>query len=92
MDSAADEILPFIYAAIESFIVHAFCDAKCGGLARSKVIWFKNWMSLKSVGEIEHFYVMLYRADKDFIKRIICGERPLAEKAQEAGALILDLV
>ncbi|KAI3326640.1 hypothetical protein HD806DRAFT_532276 [Xylariaceae sp. AK1471] len=92
MDAATDDISPYIHAAIESFVVHVFCDTESGGLDRSRVIWFKNWTSLKSVGGIEHFHVMLYKANEDFINRITRGERPLAEKAQEAGNSILDLV
>jgi hypothetical protein len=68
VDPATDDITPSARAAIEDFVVKAFCES--GGLDRNKVIWFKNWTSLKSVDGIEHFHVMLYRVDEEFIDRI----------------------
>lgn len=40
------------------------------------VIWFKNWGSLKSIHSMEHFHVMLFDPDPDFIKKITDGDAP----------------
>ncbi|KAF9878984.1 hypothetical protein CkaCkLH20_03217 [Colletotrichum karsti] len=53
--------------------------------ARTKpdsVIWFKNWRSLKSVHAVEHFHVMLFDPDADFIRDITNGDVPQCEKFQ----------
>lgn len=50
-------------------------------LISKKVIWFKNWRSLKSVQAVEHFHVMLYNPDLDFIKEITNGDIPASKIA-----------
>jgi hypothetical protein len=35
-----------------------------------ELVWFKNWKSLKSVHAVEHFHVMLYKPDPEFLKNI----------------------
>ncbi len=74
-DPVTDDITPSARAAIKSFVVKFFCDIESGGLDRSRVIWFKNWTSLKSVNGIEHFHVMLYKAEEDFVNQITQGDR-----------------
>jgi hypothetical protein len=74
-DPVTDDIAPSARAAIENFVVKFFCDIQSGGLDRSRVIWFKNWTSLKSVDGIEHFHVMLYKAEEDFVNQITQGDR-----------------
>jgi len=44
------------------------------------VVWFKNWKSLKSVHAVEHFHVMLYRPDEEFLRRITGGDVPMTER------------
>lgn len=57
--------------------------SKCG---KENVIWFKNWSSLKSIHAVEHFHVMLYEPDMEFVKQITNDDVPLAEKVkQQAG-------
>ncbi|KAL0939384.1 uncharacterized protein CTRU02_205995 [Colletotrichum truncatum] len=46
------------------------------------VIWFKNWRSLKSVHAVEHFHVMLFDPDAEFIREITNGDVPQCEKFQ----------
>lgn len=46
------------------------------------VIWFKNWSSLKSIHAVEHFHVMLFDPDPDFVRCITGGDVPLAEKTR----------
>ncbi|KAG9199112.1 hypothetical protein G6514_009030 [Epicoccum nigrum] len=45
-----------------------------------ELVWFKNWKSLKSVHAVEHFHVMLYKPDRDFLKQITNGDVPMTEK------------
>lgn len=49
----------------------------------SQVIWFKNWKSLKSVKAVEHFHVMLFDPDLEFVRRVTNGDAPSFMK--EAG-------
>lgn len=42
--------------------------------------WFKNWSSLKSIHAVEHFHVMLFDPDPDFIDEITHGDVPLCRK------------
>ncbi|KAF1837122.1 hypothetical protein BDW02DRAFT_519594 [Decorospora gaudefroyi] len=44
------------------------------------LVWFKNWKSLKSVHAVEHFHVMLYKPDAEFLKEITGGDVPMTEK------------
>ncbi|CAJ2509408.1 Uu.00g144340.m01.CDS01 [Anthostomella pinea] len=60
-------------------------------IEKRRIIWFKNWASLKSVDGIEHFYVMLYEATKDFIDRFTQGDCALAEKLQGHGTIVSDV-
>jgi hypothetical protein len=45
-----------------------------------QVIWFKNWASLKSVKSVEHFHVMLFDPDPDFVREVTNGDVPLCEQ------------
>ena len=47
---------------------------------REDVVWFKNWRSLKSVHAVEHFHVMLFDPDMDFVKHITGGHVPMCER------------
>lgn len=53
-----------------------------GGQAREAgdVVWFKNWKSLKSVHAVEHFHVMLYKPDAEFLYGITGGDVPMTER------------
>ncbi|RMZ68502.1 Mitochondrial carrier [Pyrenophora seminiperda CCB06] len=44
-----------------------------------ELVWFKNWKSLKSVHAVEHFHVMLYKPDPEFLKQITNGDVPMTE-------------
>ncbi|KAI5245264.1 hypothetical protein E4T43_03289 [Aureobasidium subglaciale] len=43
-------------------------------------IWFKNWASLKSIHAVEHFHVMLFDPDREFVKQITNDDVALADK------------
>ncbi|KAB8302878.1 hypothetical protein EYC80_006205 [Monilinia laxa] len=46
---------------------------RCGS---ENVIWFRNWRSLKSVHAVEHFHIMLYNPDPEFVKKVTKGDVP----------------
>lgn len=67
-------------------MVDSFVDATfVRNCSRENVIWFKNWNSLKSIHAVEHFHVMLYDPDVEFIRQITHGDRPLFEKLKSGG-------
>ncbi|USP76300.1 hypothetical protein yc1106_03574 [Curvularia clavata] len=45
-----------------------------------ELVWFKNWKSLKSVHAVEHFHVMLYKPDAEFLKEITNDDVPMSAK------------
>jgi len=47
------------------------------------VIWFKNWASLKSIHSVEHFHVMLYDPDPEFVREVTKGDRALGRREVE---------
>jgi hypothetical protein len=59
---------------IEAYVETTF------GSRRKDVVWFKNWKSLKSVHAVEHFHVMLYRPDPEFMRDLTNGDVPMTEK------------
>lgn len=65
-------------AMIDAFVQKTFCGKN--GVSRDSLIWFKNWKSLKSVHALEHFHVMLYKPDPEFLKRITGGDVAISEK------------
>jgi hypothetical protein len=69
-----DDLTPEARQGIEDFVERTFCSK----VPREHVIWFKNWQSLKSVHAVEHFHVMLYDPDPEFVKLITNGDAPLA--------------
>lgn len=44
-----------------------------------EVVWFKNWKSLKSVDAVEHFHVLMYKPDREFVREITGGDVPMTE-------------
>jgi hypothetical protein len=70
------DLTPEARQAINDFVDKTFVSV-CG---KYNVIWFKNWSSLKSIHAVEHFHVMLFDPDMDFVRDITGGDVPLAEK------------
>ena len=70
------DLTPEARQAINGFVDKMFVRA-CG---KDSVIWFKNWSSLQSIHAVEHFHVMLFDPDPDFVRNITIGDVPLAEK------------
>ncbi|KAI9815603.1 MAG: hypothetical protein M1832_005464 [Thelocarpon impressellum] len=66
-DGAADDLTPAARARVDAFV-----DATFGRrLGPEKVVWFRNWRSLKSVHAVEHFHVMLFAPDEAFVRSVI---------------------
>jgi hypothetical protein len=59
---------------IEDYVQKTF------GSKVNEYCWFKNWKSLKSVHAVEHFHVMLYKPDKEFLADITSDDVPMTEK------------
>ena len=38
--------------------------------------WFMNWPDLKSIHELEHFQVMLFDPDMEFVKEVTKNDIP----------------
>jgi hypothetical protein len=79
-DPATQDLAPKARAEIDEFVDRTFCRVADGGLEKDGVIWFRNWPSLKSFHALEHFHVMLYKADKEFLARITDGDTSMCEK------------
>lgn len=63
-------------AEIEAFVNKTFSP----GVSQDKCIWFKNPPSLKSVHSVEHFHVMLFQPDPDFVRHVTNGDVPRCQK------------
>ncbi|KLJ06643.1 hypothetical protein EMPG_09257 [Blastomyces silverae] len=74
-DPATDDLTPRMRREIDEFVERTFRAR----MPAEKVIWFKNWKSLKSVHAIEHFHVMLYQADPAFLHEITNGDVPVTD-------------
>ncbi|KAH6898583.1 hypothetical protein B0T10DRAFT_555891 [Thelonectria olida] len=57
---------------IDDFVTKKFRSHVPAG----RVIWFKNWRGIKSVRAVEHFHVMMYDPDPDFVRAITGGDVP----------------
>ncbi|KAB5551273.1 hypothetical protein GE09DRAFT_167881 [Coniochaeta sp. 2T2.1] len=80
-DPATGDLTEEARREVEEFVRGRFCGE--GGVERDQVIWFKNWASLKSIHAVEHFHVMLYDPDPEFIRRVTNGDRPLGRREVE---------
>ncbi|EEH48302.2 uncharacterized protein PADG_04386 [Paracoccidioides brasiliensis Pb18] len=74
-DPATDDLTPRMRREIDAFVERTFRSK----MPAEKVIWFKNWKSLKSIHGIEHFHVMLYQPDPVFLRDITNGDVPVTE-------------
>jgi hypothetical protein len=67
-------LTPEAQRGIEDFVARTFCSK----VKPEHVMWFKNWRSLKSVHAVEHFHVLLYDPDPEFVRFITDGDAPMA--------------
>lgn len=72
------DLTPEARKQINDYVNKTFVSV-CG---KENVIWFKNWSSLKSIHAVEHFHVMLFDPNMEFVKRITGSDVPLAEKVK----------
>jgi len=77
-DPITGDLTPESRAMIEAFVQKTFCGKN--GSSQENTIWFRNWKSLKSVHALEHFHVMLYKPDPEFLRKITGGDMAIAEK------------
>lgn len=47
-------------------------------ISADRVRWFKNWDTLKSIHGMEHFHVLLFDPDMEFINEITNNDAPLS--------------
>lgn len=64
--------------ATDDFVTRTF-SVPCG---RDRVIWFKNWASLKSIHAVEHLHVLLFDPPPQFVDDITHGDVALADKVR----------
>ena len=67
VDPITNNIMLFTQAIIKNFVVKVFYNIKSSRINRNRIIQFKNWKSLKLVNNLKHFYIILYKLDKNFI-------------------------
>ncbi|KAF2708176.1 hypothetical protein K504DRAFT_534817 [Pleomassaria siparia CBS 279.74] len=75
-DPATDDLAPEARREIDEYVQKTFHT----NVKPDNLVWFKNWTSIKSVHAVEHFHVMLYDADAEFITAITNGDIPMAAK------------
>lgn len=75
-DPATDRVAPETAKAIQEYVEKTFYPR----VKPEHVVWFKNWRSLKSVHAVEHFHIMLYDADAEFVKEMTGNDVPMAAR------------
>jgi hypothetical protein len=75
-DPTTDDLTDVARKEIEDYVDEVFGKR----IGKENVIWFKNWRILKSVHAVEHFHVMLYDPQPEFVKEITNGDIPLSQK------------
>ncbi|GIC84672.1 GIG1 family protein [Aspergillus udagawae] len=75
-DPATDDLTPQARKEIDDYVTRTFRSR----VPAEQVIWFKNWKSLKSVHAVEHFHVMLYHPDMEFVEEVTQGDVPMTAR------------
>ncbi|KAI6712568.1 hypothetical protein JHW43_004886, partial [Diplocarpon mali] len=78
-----DDLTDEARSELEEFVQKNFGDIVGRENASQVVIWFKNWRVLKSIHSVEHFHIMLYDPDPEFIKIITNGDTPLNQRLRK---------
>jgi len=71
-DTPTDDLSEQRRREIDHFMAKTFCSH----VPENQVLWFRNFMSLKSIHAVEHFHVMLFDPDPEFVKFITNGDYP----------------
>ncbi|KAF3072106.1 hypothetical protein V8C43DRAFT_226856 [Trichoderma afarasin] len=75
--SATGDLTDKARKEIDDFVTKTFRSR----MPANTVMWFKNWAALKSIHAVEHFHVMLFNPDPEFIKEVTNGDVPQCDKA-----------
>ncbi|KAI5206372.1 hypothetical protein E4T39_02535 [Aureobasidium subglaciale] len=75
-DATTGDLTDAARKQLDSYVDHTFRTHVGFG----NCIWFKNWASLKSIHAVEHFHVMLFDPDQNFVKHITNDDVALADK------------
>ncbi|KAM7209113.1 Protein of unknown function (DUF3605) domain containing protein [Naviculisporaceae sp. PSN 640] len=91
-DPLTGDLKPTVRKQIDDFVKRTFTSSESlpmsnphpnpnpNAPAEENVIWFKNWTSIKSIHSVEHFHVMLFDPDPDFVDQVTGGDIPLWKK------------
>ncbi|KAF4594694.1 N-acetylglucosamine-induced protein 1 [Ophiocordyceps camponoti-floridani] len=71
-DPTSGQLTDSARAGIDAFVTDTFCSR----LPPDRIAWFKNWSALRSVDQIQHFHVMMFDPDPEFIRHITNGDVP----------------
>ncbi|KAL2124596.1 hypothetical protein VTJ04DRAFT_961 [Mycothermus thermophilus] len=77
-DPATGDLTDATRAAIDAYVRKTFAK-----VPPENVVWFRNWASLKSVEAVEHFHVMVFDPDPEFIREVTNGDVPMCEREEE---------
>lgn len=66
----------FCRRIVPEHVRYSVSELQTSLLTGDQVAWFKNWRSLKSIQAVEHFHVMLFDPDMDFVRSITNGDVP----------------
>ncbi|KAK3356142.1 hypothetical protein B0H65DRAFT_69203 [Neurospora tetraspora] len=72
-DPATGDLTEKARGEIDDYVKRTFG----GRVPGEHIIWFKNWAHIKSVKAVEHFHVMLFDPDPEFVREITKGDVPL---------------
>ncbi|PHH75265.1 hypothetical protein CDD80_2511 [Ophiocordyceps camponoti-rufipedis] len=91
-DPTTGQLTDSARAGIDAFVTGTFCSRlppdRVGSRPLShlvaadtsrevaQIIWFKNWSSLRSVDQIQHFHVMMFDPDPEIIRHVTNGDIP----------------
>lgn len=76
----SDELDPDMKKKIEDYVDKTFIQK----LGKDNVAWWKNPKKLKTVQAVEHFHVLLFQADEEFLAEVTGGDR-IVQDAIGAG-------
>ncbi|KAF5254222.1 hypothetical protein FANTH_954 [Fusarium anthophilum] len=73
-DPATGDLTDKARKEIDAFVTKTFR----AHIPEENVLWFRNWRSLQSVNTVQHFHVMLFNPDPDFVRKVTKGDVPRA--------------
>ncbi|KAF5018651.1 hypothetical protein F66182_9356 [Fusarium sp. NRRL 66182] len=73
-DPATGDLADKARREIDDFVTKTFRTH----VPEEHVSWFRNWQGLQSVNAVQHFHIMLFNPDPDFIRAVTKGDVPRA--------------